>query len=464
MKKLLLSAVALGVAGFLGVVGYIHVFDQEQAAKMLAQTNVETVHQPAVSAMFNNGCQYCHSPSAEKPFYAELPMIGDVIAKDIERGNRTFRLDRLIEGMQDPSKLSEADLAKLQRVIENDEMPIAKFIHLHWGSRPDADEKKAILDWVADQRQRFLPANTEGTDKTRLVQPIPDALPTDPHKVALGDKLYHDGRLSGDGTIQCATCHGLNTGGVDGLQFSIGIDGQKGGINAPTVYNAAFNIAQFWDGRAKDLADQAKGPPLNPVEMGSKDWQEILAKFEKDEAFMQEFLKVYPHLDHITLTDAIGEFEKTLITPNSAFDKFLKGDTNALTDAQKRGYEAFKNAKCDTCHTGTAMGGQSYEYMGIYGDYFKDRGTPMTDADHGRFSQTKDPYDMHRFKVPTLRNVALTTPYMHDGTVKDLKEAVRIMAVYQSGKQLSEEEINDITSFLESLTGEYKGKLLSLEQ
>lgn len=463
MKKLLISAVALGVASFLGVVGYIHQFDKDQAEKMLAQTQVAAPHQAAVKAMFDNGCQYCHTPSAEMPFYASLPVIDKMMTKDVKDGNRTFRLDRLIEGMKDPSKLSEADLAKLQRVIENDEMPIAKFIHIHWGARPDADEKKAILDWIADQRQRFLPQNTNGTDKTRLVQPIPDKLETNPAKVALGHKIFHDGRLSGDGSIKCESCHQLANGGVDGLQFSTGIDGQKGGINAPTVYNAAFNFVQFWDGRAAHLADQAKGPPLNPVEMGSKDWQEILGKFEKDEAFMKEFLAQYPQLDQFTLTEAIAEFEKTLITPNSDFDKFLKGDQNALTDVQKRGYELFKNAKCDTCHTGTNMGGQSYEVLGLYEDYFRDRGTPITEADHGRFAQTKDPFDMHRFKVPTLRNVALTAPYMHDGTVKTLREAVRVMGKYQSNKNFTEQELDEITAFLESLTGEYNGKKLTLE-
>ena len=131
-----------------------------------------------------------------------------------------------------------------------------------------------------------------------------------------------------------------------------------------------------------------------------------------------------------TLTHAIGEYEKTLITPNSDFDRYLKGDKTALTEQQVRGYELFKQHKCDTCHTGVAMGGQSYEYMGLYGDYFKDRGTPLTDADEGRFAQTKDPFDMHRFKVPTLRNIALTAPYFHDASAKELKDAVSAMLKY----------------------------------
>lgn len=464
MKKPLLSILALGIAGFLGTVGYVHQFDKTQSEKWQTQANLTGSHQKAAKAMFDNGCQYCHSPSAEMPFYFNLPIVSNIMKTDIADGNRTFRLDRLIEGMKDPSKLSEADLAKLQRVLENDEMPIASFIHVHWGSRPDADEKQAILDWIYEQRAAKQAKFGGSYDKTALIQPIPDSIPTDPHKVALGDKIYHDGRLSADGTISCHTCHQLENGGVDGLQFSSGINGLKGGINAPTVYNSAFNFVQFWDGRAADLADQAKGPPLNPVEMGGESWEQLLGHFRQDPEFMKEFLDVFPKFDEYTLTEAIAEFEKTLITPNSAFDKYLKGDEDALTAVQKRGYAEFKNAKCDTCHTGINMGGQSYEVLGLYEDYFRDRGTEITGDDKGHFNQTNDPYDMHRFKVPTLRNIALTAPYMHDGTVKDLREAVRIMAKYQSGIKLSDKQLDEITEFLQSLTGEYKGKLLTLDK
>ena len=195
--------------------------------------------------------------------------------------------------------------------------------------------------------------------------------------------------------------------------------------------------------------------------MGSHSWDDIVARFEMDEEFKKEFLKEYPQVTKETLTHAIGEYEKTLITPNSDFDRYLKGDKTALTEQQVRGYELFKQHKCDTCHTGVAMGGQSYEYMGLYGDYFKDRGTPLTDADEGRFAQTKDPFDMHRFKVPTLRNIALTAPYFHDASAKELKDAVRAMLKYQSNvKQPAQKDVEDITSFLESLTGEFKGEKL----
>lgn len=458
MKKLIIGGAAIAVLGYLGVVGYLHQFDKENATQLLMENHYTGEQEKVAKALFDNSCQYCHSPNTPLPFYSKFPIVGDQMQSDIQNGLRAFRLDRLVEGLKDPSQLSQADLAKLQRVLENNEMPIAKFRHLHWGSKPDEQEKVALLNWIREARKMSLPKETPNVDADRLVQPIPDSIATDEAKVALGHDLFFDGRLSGDGSIQCHTCHQLDKGGVDRLETSTGIEGKKGPINAPTVFNAAFNFVQFWDGRAADLADQAKGPPTNPVEMGSHSWDDIVARFEMDEEFKKAFLKEYPQVTKETLTHAIGEYEKTLITPNSDFDRYLKGDKTALTEQQVRGYELFKQHKCDTCHTGVAMGGQSYEYMGLYGDYFKDRGTPLTDADEGRFAQTKDPFDMHRFKVPTLRNIALTAPYFHDASAKELKDAVSAMLKYQSNvQQPAQKDVEDITSFLESLTGEFKG-------
>lgn len=459
MKKLFLSAIAIAAVGYLGSVGYVHYFDQQQSDKLLAQSNLSGDAQKVAKVFYDNGCQYCHAASVELPFYTQLPGLNAKAQDDMMKGKRVF----LLKDVLDPQQISEVSLAKLERTLQNNEMPIASFRHIHWGSKPDAQEKALVLDWIHQQRQQFLPANTQGTDASRLVQPIPDKLDTDPAKVALGDKLYHDGRLSGDNSIQCHTCHQLQNGGVDGLDASVGIGNQKGGINAPTVYNAAFNILQFWDGRAKDLAEQAGGPPFNPIEMGSTDWHQITSKLAQDEQFKQQFLAVYPELSGENITQAIAEFEKTLITPNSAFDRYLKGDKNALNEQQAHGYQLFMDNKCDTCHTGTAMGGQSFEYMGLFDDYFAARKTPLTDADQGRFAHTKDPADMHKFKVPTLRNVALTAPYMHDARTSDLKEAVRIMLHYQVGKDLAEKDIADIAAFLETLTGEHQGKILTKE-
>ena len=386
MKKLIIGGAAIAVLGYLGVVGYLHQFDKENATQLLMENRYTGEQEKVAKALFDNSCQYCHSPNTPLPFYSKFPIVGDQMQSDIQNGLRAFRLDRLVEGLKDPSKLSQADLAKLQRVLENNEMPIAKFRHLHWGSKPDEQEKVALLNWIREARKMSLPKETPNVDADSLVQPIPDSIATDEAKVVLGHDLFFDGRLSGDGSIQCHTCHQLDKGGVDRLETSTGIDGKKGPINAPTVFNAAFNFVQFWDGRAADLADQAKGPPTNPVEMGSHSWDDIVARFEMDEEFKKEFLKEYPQVTKETLTHAIGEYEKTLITPNSDFDRYLKGDKTALTEQQVRGYELFKQHKCDTCHTGVAMGGQSYEYMGLYGDYFKDRGTPLTDADEGRFA------------------------------------------------------------------------------
>ena len=258
----------------------------------------------------------------------------------------------------------------------------------------------------------------------------------------------------------------LVTAGVDNLQYSKGIGGQFGGINAPTSYNACFNFVQFWDGRALTLADQAAGPPLNPVEMGSKSFDEISERLAADADFTQRFLAVYPEgYSATTITDAIAEYEKTLITPNSPFDLYLKGDKGAMTADQIEGYALFKEYNCATCHAGVNMGGLSYELMGQRADYFKDREvnvqSGLTDADNGRWAQTKIERDRYRFKTPTLRNVALTWPYYHDGSVATLEEAIQMMSTYQVGRDMPASDVAKVKSFLDALTGQYKGVTLT---
>jgi cytochrome c peroxidase len=274
--------------------------------------------------------------------------------------------------------------------------------------------------------------------------------------------LYRDTRLSVDNTVSCASCHDFSTAGVDNKQYSEGVQGQKGGVNAPTTFNALYNFVQFWDGRAETLADQAAGPPLNPVEMASQSFDEIIAKLSADKALTKEFLEVYPDgWSQENITNAIEEFERTLITPNSPFDKYLRGDNAAITAEAKRGYELFKEYNCATCHVGVNLGGESYELMGLREHYFAARDMEMTEEDNGRFKQTQQERDRHRFKVPGLRNVALTWPYYHDGTRATLEEAVRDMGRYQSGVMLTDAETSDIVAFLNSLTGEYQGKPLT---
>jgi cytochrome c peroxidase len=285
------------------------------------------------------------------------------------------------------------------------------------------------------------------------IQPLPNSVDVNMDKVLLGRNLYHDTALSGDGTVSCATCHMLDHGGAEPRKTSTGIRGQVGPINSPTVLNSGYNFVQFWDGRAKDLQEQAAGPVENPIEMGAK-WDNVVERLKKNEEYAAAFAKLYE--DGVTkdnATDAIAEYEKSLITP-SRFDKFLLGEETAITDAEKKGYATFKEAGCTACHTGIIAGGTMFQKMGLVNDYFKDRGTPVTEADLGRFNVTKKEADKHFFKVPTLRNVELTSPYLHDGSRATLEETVQVMGKYQLGKDLSDAQINSIVTFLKSLTGE----------
>lgn len=287
------------------------------------------------------------------------------------------------------------------------------------------------------------------------VQPISAPVDVAKKKVELGDLLYHDSRLSGDATVSCATCHALDKGGVDRLKVSTGIKGQAGSINAPTVFNSGQNFVQFWDGRAADLAEQAAGPVENPVEMGDA-WPIVVSKISADADYVARFGDVYGgDISKGSITDAIAEFERTLATPNSPFDKYLKGDKTAISDDAKHGFLIFNEIGCTGCHVGSYFGGQSFQKLAD--SYFTERGGEMTDADRGRFNVTGKETDLHFFKVPMLRNVAVTPPYFHDGSVSDLKQATVLMARHQLGVELTDEEAGQVTAFLESLTGEYKG-------
>lgn len=424
-------------------------------------------NQRMLAIMEDGGCLSCHSAKPKLPFYANWPVANSIIKADCDKGYQVFDMQPMMDAIKNGTPISEIDLAKVERVIMNGSMPLMKYYIVHWGSSITDTKRAIVLDWIQQYRAKYYPntlACAEFSNET--IRPLPDSIPTDPRKVELGRMLYMDTRLSGDGTISCASCHGLETGGVDNQPHSKGIRGQLGGVNAPTVYNACFNFVQFWDGRAKTLADQAGGPPLNPVEMGSASFDEIIGRLKKDAAFTQKFMAVYPQgYSQATITNAIQEFEKTLVTPNSAFDRYLKGDKKAMTAAEIKGFELFKKYSCATCHAGVNMGGQSYELMGERANYFNDRkalrNDGLTDGDNGRFAQTKIERDRYRFKVPTLRNVALTAPYYHDGSVKTLDEAVRMMAKYQVGVELNKDEINSITTFLHALTGQHNGKMLT---
>lgn len=408
-----------------------------------------------------NGCLECHAADAPVPFYGKLPLIGPVVQADMKEGTHYVDLTAMVEALENGRPVTETDLAKVENTALSGSMPPAKFYMAHWGTKLNSDEKAVILGWAKSERKkRFATPTVAEEFAGEPVQPLMASLETDPAKVALGFDLYHDTRLSADNTISCATCHGLGTGGVDRKQYSEGINGQFGGVNAPTVYNSALNFVQFWDGRAADLKEQAAGPPLNPVEMGCSSFDEICAKLADDKAFSARFLAVYPEgFSQSTVTDAIAEFEKTLLTP-SRFDHYLMGDKTALTAEELEGYQLFKDNKCATCHVGVNLGGQSFEYMGIKDNYFDYRGTGLTDGDNGRFAVTNNEADRHRFKTPTLRNVMLTAPYMHDGTIKTVEDAIQVMHEFQIGRHISDAETAKIVAFLGTLTGEYNGTLL----
>ncbi len=417
-----------------------------------------------VSGIVMDKCMACHSRNYDLPFYAKIPGIKEIIEKDFKDGLRAMDLNlELVEAAKD-KPVGEATLAKMEWVITNETMPPAKFTAVHWGSRVSSDDKAAILDWVkASRTAHYATGLAAPQHADEPLQPLPNALPVNAAKVALGEKLFADKRLSGDNTVACQTCHDYGKAGTDNKRFAEGIRGQFGDINAPTMFNAAFNVKQFWNGRAADLQEQAGGPPMNPIEMGSKDWDEICAKLAQDAELTAAFAAVYPDgWNGKNVTDAIAEYEKTLITPNSRFDKWLKGDDKAMTVKEVEGYQRFKMYRCSSCHVGKSAGGQSFEYMDLKKDYFADRGNPIG-SDEGLKGFTGKAEDLHRFKVPNLRNIELTAPYLHDGTVTTLDEAVRIMGVYLSGMDIPQGDRDLIVGFLRTLTGEWHGKPLAGE-
>jgi len=278
-----------------------------------------------------------------------------------------------------------------------------------------------------------------------LITPIPLEIDHNKEKALLGKKLFFETMLSKDNTISCASCHILSEGGDDNLSVSFGVNGQKGTRNSPTVLNSSFNSVQFWDGRAETLEDQAQGPIHNPVEMNSN-FDEVVAKLQKEPYYRQFFKKVYKNgITGPNIVNAIAEYEKTLITPDSRFDKYLRGDISVLTKDEKNGYKLFKEYGCISCHNGVNIGGNLMQKVGIIEDF--------ETKDYGLYHITKKEEDRYYFKVPTLRNIEQTAPYFHNGLTSTLKDAVKKMSFYQIGYELTDKEITDITKFLKTLTG-----------
>lgn len=415
--------------------------------------------QHEVLRIIQDKCMSCHSTYVDLPFYAQIPGIKQIIEKDFRDGIRSADLGRDLLEAAEKGRIDEATVAKLEWVVENNTMPPAKFAAVHWGSRLTDDDNKSILDWVAVYRAAYFATGVAAPKRANEpIQPIPDAIPYTRAKAALGEKLFHDTRLSGDNTIACSSCHQIANGMADDKRYSEGIEHRLGVVNAPTVYNAVFNVRQFWDGRAATLQEQAEGPPLNPIEMASQCWTHIIDKLSKDKELTRAMLDIYADgWSKKTITDAIAEYEKMFITPNSRFDLWLKGDDAAITQEELRGYQLFKAYRCVSCHVGKAVGGQSFEYLDLQRDYFADRGD-ITPADDGYTAFTNNPNDLHRFKVPNLRNIELTAPYLHDGTVTTLDDAVRIMGIYVVGMDIPSSDRDLIVAFLRTLTGMFQGK------
>ena len=293
--------------------------------------------------------------------------------------------------------------------------------------------------------------------------PTPKDNPMTPEKVYLGRQLYMDPRLSKDGTVSCNSCHNVMASGGDNRAFSAGIKGQLGGRSAPTVWNSAFHTVQFWDGRAASLEEQAKGPLINPGEMGMENHQVVMDRIAKIPGYVSQFTKVFGQngLTIDNLAKAIAAYERTLITPNSPFDRYARGDKKAMSAQAIRGMNTVMEVGCVSCHTGKnfnapddlAMGEGYYQKFPTFAENEYVTKYKFLE-DKGRGALTKNEDDNYFFRVPTWRNVALTAPYFSNGAVKTLEEAVRVMAKVQLNKELSVNQVADIVEFLKSLTGE----------
>lgn len=320
-----------------------------------------------------------------------------------------------------------------------------------------------LVQLVSSDRRQDLPdllgsAEYPLYDNERMAvfSPLPALPALVAERVALGERLFRDTRLSVDYSVSCASCHRFDLGGADGRGVSIGIMGREGEINAPTVFNSGLNFVQFWDGRASTLEEQLVGPIHNPVEMGSS-WNLVMERLSQDEKIREDFKRAYPDgLNIANVADAIASFERSLSTPDSPFDRYLRGDTQAMEARAIHGMQRFQDLGCVSCHQGVLLGGNMYQKFGVLRDYFA--GRPSKPADLGRYNVTGREEDKHVFKVPGLRNVALTAPYFHDGSVSSLEAAVAIMGRYQLGRDLAPDDVDAIVAFLHALTGKVPGE------
>ncbi|MBS0325185.1 MAG: c-type cytochrome [Proteobacteria bacterium] len=284
------------------------------------------------------------------------------------------------------------------------------------------------------------------------LRPLPEHLGLNPGKVELGSLLFVDKRLSADDTIACSSCHDFSHGGADPRPRSVGIHGATSAVNAPTVFNSGLNFRELWSGSAPSLEAFVTGVVQNPKVFGSK-WSDVVVKISRDPDLSVRFARLYGNgVTRDNIVDAIATYTRSLVTP-SRFDRYLRGDTRAITAGEAQGYERFKSYGCIACHQGVNVGGNMYQKFGVMGDYFRDHGHD-TPADQGRYAVTGRDSDRHVFKVPSLRNVALTAPYFHDGSAPTLEAAVDVMFRYQLGRAAPPADKALIVEFLKTLTGE----------
>ena len=316
---------------------------------------------------------------------------------------------------------------------------------------------------LASAAASLLASSLVSADILPSVVPAPANNPTTPEKVELGKQLFFDPRLSVDGTVSCNSCHNIMSSGTDNRPTSAGVDGQRGGRSAPTVWNAAFLSAQFWDGRAATLEEQAKGPPLNPIEMGMPSEAAVVERLNSIPGYVEQFKLAFGGKDAVSydnMAKAIAAFERTLITANSNYDRFLSGEKTALSEQAQRGKKVFEQSGCNACHSGANFAGPT---LPIGEGFYQKFPSIASDYDHkyklsedkGRFEVTKDRADMNKWRVPSLRNIALTAPYFHNGSVETLDEAVRVMAKTQLGLDINDQDVDDVVAFLQSLNGEF---------
>ncbi len=324
-----------------------------------------------------------------------------------------------------------------------------------------------LLAWLSPPSTVFSnEASSESTASLSLpdlrhepIQPLIPPKGLNPYKVSLGERLFHDPRLGRDNDMACSHCHNLNDNGADHHAHAPGRDGTTLNVNTLTVFNSGFNHQQFWDGHARTLEEQVDAVVTNAKEFATT-WPTIIGKLKQNKSYVRSFTKLYP--DGITadnIRNAIATFERSLTTINSPFDRFLRGDADAISPEAKAGYRLFKTYGCVACHQGSNVGGNLFVKLGVFKDYFAMRGNP-TRADLGRFNVTGKAQDRHVFRVPSLRLAALTPPYFHDGSVTTLAEAVSLMAEHQLGRTIPGQDILRIVTFLKSLPGEYRGQPL----